>query len=59
MVSKCEHGRRKDRCKDCGGAGICKHNRLRFQCKDCGGSQICQHNHRKATLFEMCRYSNL
>ena len=39
MVSKCEHGR-KDRCKDCGGAGICKHNRLRFQCKDCGGSQI-------------------
>ena len=24
---KCEHGRRKDTCKDCGGAGICQHNR--------------------------------
>ena len=24
---KCEHGRRKDTCKDCGGASICQHNR--------------------------------
>ena len=64
MVSKCEHGRRKDRCKDCGGAGICKHNRLRFQCKDCGGSQICEHNHRKATCLkcagsQICKHNKI
>ena len=25
---KCEHNKRRNECKDCGGAGICQHNRL-------------------------------
>ena len=35
--SKCEHNRRRNLCKDCGGSSICEHNRIRNQCKDCGG----------------------
>ena len=40
---KCEHGRRKGVCKDCGGSQICEHNRIRSRCKDCGGGSICEH----------------
>ena len=38
----CEHGRRRNDCKECGGASICEHGRLRNQCKECGGSGICR-----------------
>jgi len=30
--NKCEHGKRKSRCKDCGGNGICEHNRDKYSC---------------------------
>ena len=33
---KCEHNRKRDQCKDCGGSQICEHNRRRNNCKDCG-----------------------
>ena len=33
--NKCEHGRRKDRYKECGGSSICEHNRQKSQCKEC------------------------
>jgi mannitol-specific phosphotransferase system IIBC component len=42
--NKCEHGRRRNRCKDCGGTSICEHDRIRSTCKDCGGASICEHN---------------
>ena len=29
----CPHNREKNRCKECGGAGICQHQRQRSQCK--------------------------
>ena len=45
--SKCEHGKRKCRCQDCGGSQICEHNRRKSTCKDCGGSQICEHKRQK------------
>ena len=48
-VYKCEHGRQKSRCKECGGSGICEHNRIRITCKDCGGSSICEHNRMRNT----------
>ena len=41
--SKCEHGRQRNRCKDCGGSSICEHGRQRYRCKDCGGVGICEH----------------
>ena len=52
--NKCEHNRRKDRCKDCGGIGICEHNRRKDQCKDCNGSQICEHKSRK-NICKKCK----
>lgn len=51
-VKKCEHGRRKSRCKDCGGTAICKHNVIKIKCKKCGGSQICEHNIVKSTCLK-------
>jgi DnaJ-class molecular chaperone len=39
---KCEHGRQRSLCKDCGGSGVCEHGRQRNVCKECGGSSICE-----------------
>ena len=47
-MSKCEHNRRKSRCKECDGSEICEHNKRKSQCKKCGGSGICEHNKRKS-----------
>ena len=44
---KCEHGREKYDCKDCGGGGICEHDTLRRTCKLCEGSLICEHGTRR------------
>lgn len=46
--NKCEHGRRKNVCIDCGGVSICHHGRIKQQCIQCGGSSICIHNIQKA-----------
>ena len=32
---KCDHGRNRYACKECGGSGICEHGRQRRRCKDC------------------------
>jgi hypothetical protein len=45
----CPHGRRKDRCKECGGgSSFCAHGRRRWECRDCGGTSICPHNRRRS-----------
>jgi hypothetical protein len=46
-MNKCEHGRKKNICRDCGGASICSHDRRRNRCRDCGGSSICSHGRQK------------
>ena len=33
----CEHSKKKQFCKECGGISICKHNKRRSQCKECRG----------------------
>jgi hypothetical protein len=43
--SCCEHGRRKDMCKDCD-TGYCQHGRPKHAYKDCGTGH-CQHGRRK------------
>ena len=45
---RCQHGKRKTRCHECGGGSICEHNRQRGFCKNCGGSSICEHNRQRA-----------
>ena len=50
--AKCEHGRQKNKCKECGGSGICAHGRVKSVCKECGGNSICVHGRRKSTCKE-------
>ena len=40
---KCEHGRNRYACKECGGSRFCEHGRQRSVCKECGGGSICEH----------------
>jgi hypothetical protein len=47
MSKKCEHGREKYYCKECGGSGICEHGRQKHKCKDCDGQGICEHGRQK------------
>lgn len=56
--NKCEHNRERNKCKDCGGAGICEHNRIRSRCKECGGAGICEHN-RERTHCKDCGGSSI
>lgn len=44
-MSKCEHGKKKYYCKDCGGQGICEHSRRKDSCKECGS--VCEHGNTK------------
>ena len=41
---KCQHNRKKQRCKECGGSSICEHGKRKDTCRDCEGSGICEHN---------------
>jgi hypothetical protein len=66
--NKCEHGRVKNICKDCGtgycqhnrnktrckecGTGYCQHNRQYSQCKECKGGSICEHDKRRSRCKE-------
>jgi hypothetical protein len=62
--NKCEHGKRRARCKDCGGGSICEHNRDRSRCKDCGGGSICEHKRRRSSCkpcggSQICEHNRL
>jgi len=57
-ANKCEHGKRKERCKECGGSEICEHGKRKERCKECGGSEICEHGKQKAQCKE-CRGSQI
>ena len=52
MHTKCEHGRRRSRCKECGGGSICEHGRQRSKCKECGGGGICEHGQQRSRCKE-------
>ena len=52
MNKKCEHGKLKSICKECGGSQICEHGKQKKQCKECGGSQICEHEKFKSICKE-------
>jgi len=44
---RCEHGRSKYRCIECGGSSICEHKTQRSVCKICEGSSICVHKRQR------------
>ena len=58
LKNKCEHGRLKYYCKECGGSQICDHNKRKEECKVCVGSQICEHNKRKKNCKD-CKGSQI
>jgi hypothetical protein len=47
---KCEHGRQKRQCKECG-TGRCEHGRSKYKCKDCG-TGYCEHGRVKGTCTD-------
>ena len=51
-MSKCEHGKRKSRCIDCGGKDICEHGKDKYRCLECGGKGICEHGREKYSCKE-------
>lgn len=50
--NKCEHNKRKSRCKDCVGSELCEHKKIKSACKECDGVSICKHNKRKSVCKE-------
>ena len=52
VYPKCPHGRRRSRCKECGGVSICEHGRRRADCKECGGGSICEHSRHRSQCKE-------
>jgi len=50
----CQHQKRPQMCRECGGSEICEHGRIRRQCavKPCKGSSICHHGRQKSTCRE-------
>ena len=53
-MSKCEHGKQKIFCKECGGSGFCEHGKQKRFCKECGGSGFCEHGKFKQYCKECC-----
>ena len=55
---KCEHGKRKRNCVECGGSSICIHKKRKSRCVECGGKEICEHNCKKNRCYE-CKGSSI
>ncbi len=59
VPKKCEHGKRKSRCVECGGSEICEHGKRKSRCTDCGnGSELCEHKRIRTVCIE-CRGSQI
>ena len=56
VCSACPHGKRRSRCKECGGGSFRVHGRERSKCKECGGGSICVHGRRRSRCKE-CKKS--
>ena len=47
-MAKCEHGRQRSVCKDCGGGSICEHSIVRGTCSICSPDLVFRAYQRKA-----------
>ena len=48
---RCEHGRSRSACVDCGGGSICEHGSLNRKCMVCLGGDLCANTVKKARLL--------
>ena len=55
---KCEHGKFKTRCLDCGGGSLCEHGEIKYHCRECDGNAYCKHKIKKQRCHK-CGGSNL
>jgi len=49
---KCQHGRTKTYCFECGGGSLCEHRNRKSLCKYCKGGSICEHDKEKTRCVE-------
>ena len=42
-ILRCEHGRERSKCKECGGSQICEHGRRRSTCMSCNPNSAIAH----------------
>ena len=52
IAAKCEHGRRRTTCKECGGGSTCEHKKERTRCKECRGGSLCEHDKQRSQCRE-------
>jgi len=52
LRKRCEHGKRKVHCRECGGSAFCTHGKKKDYCRECGGSALCTHGKHKAYCRE-------
>ena len=52
LKKKCEHGKEKRHCRECGGSSYCEHNVRKGRCKECGGSSLCEHKLEKSSCVK-------
>jgi len=57
-TKKCDHGRQKHQCRDCGGSNFCSHGRIKYTCRDCGNRTNCSHGKIKNNCID-CRGNNI
>ena len=58
---KCEHGKRKNLCKQCNGSALCKHQRQKLHCKECRPitcKAYCEHNKQRSRC-QLCGGSGI
>jgi hypothetical protein len=53
-VSTLTQGKRRERCRACGGSSFCKHYRIKYQCKDCKLGSMCNHGKQKSLCIQCC-----
>ena len=52
VCSACPHGRRRRKCKECGGSAICEHGRVRLSARSAVGASICEHGRQRSQCKE-------
>lgn len=56
----CSHGKRKERCRDCGGSEFCLHGRRKYRCRICEEeSNKSDHNNVTSNDTENSNFNNL
>lgn len=53
-LHRCEHNKRKSRCRDCKGSAFCYHGTRKEVCVPCGGSSMCKHK-RERRMCKECK----